>query len=210
MRFDPVVRFLAKLAAGLKARQAYERFSPYRVDGTIIGNGSQDFTKTYTTYTLAINGVKTQLIDCPGIEGNESSFRDIIESALKKCHLVCYVARESKGIETGTLERIKSYLRGDVEVMGIQNVPFNPQKEYEGESYFSDSKQEIDKSIKKRGNIEDSLKSVIPSELYSKTISISALPGLCAIAQRNGESTFADPSSFGECDIVRDALNTLR
>lgn len=210
MYFDPVARFLERLVDGLKARQAYERFSPYRVDGAIIGNGSQDFTKTYMTYTLAINGVKTQLIDCPGIEGNEGNFREIIENALKKCHLVCYVARESKGIETGTLEKIHRYLRGNVEVMGIQNVPFNPQKEYEGGSYFSDSKQEIDKSLKKRGNIEDSLKSVIPSELYSKTISISALPGLCAIAQRDGESTFADPSSFGEGEVVRDSLNTLR
>jgi len=210
MCFDPVARFLMSLAAGLKARQAYERFCPYKVDGTIIGNGSQDFTKTYTTYALTINGVGTQLIDCPGIEGNERNFREIIENALKKCHLVCYVARESKGIETGTLEKINGYLRGNVEVMGIQNVPFNPQKEYEGKSYFSDSKREIDKSAKKRGNIEDALKSVIPLELYSGTISISALPGLCAIAQRNGESTFADPSSFGESDVVRDSLNTLR
>ena len=210
MCFDPVARFLMSLAAGLKARQAYERFCPYKVDGTIIGNGSQDFTKTYTTYALTINGVRTQLIDCPGIEGNERNFREIIENALKKCHLVCYVARESKGIETGTLEKINGYLRGNVEVMGIQNVPFNPQKEYEGKSYFSDSKREIDKSAKKRGNIEDALKSVIPLELYSGTISISALPGLCAIAQRNCESTFADPLSFGECDVVRDSLNTLR
>ena len=210
MCFDPVARFLARLVAGLKARQAYERFSPYRVDGAIIGNGSQDFTKTYTTYTLTTNGVKTQLIDCPGIEGNEEKFREIIENALKKCHLVCYVARESKGIETGTLEKISAYLRGNVEVMGIQNVPFNPTKEYEGKSYFSDAKREIDKSVKKRGNIEDSLKSVIPLELYSGTISISALPGLCAIAQRDGESTFADPSSFGEGEVVRDSLNTLR
>ena len=80
MYFDPVARFLERLVDGLKARQAYERFSPYRVDGAIIGNGSQDFTKTYMTYTLAINGVKTQLIDCPGIEGNEGNFREIIES----------------------------------------------------------------------------------------------------------------------------------
>lgn len=210
MSFDPVARFLTSLAAGLKARQTYERFSPYRVDGTIIGNGSQDFTKTYTTYTLAINGVRTQLTDCPGIEGNERNFREIIENALKKCHLVCYVARESKGIETGTLEKINAYLRGNVEVMGIQNIPFNPQKEYDGKSYFSDSRREIDKSVKKRGNIEESLKSVIASELYSGTISVSALPGLCAIAQKNGESTFADPQSFGEGDVVRDSLNTLR
>ncbi len=207
---DPAGRFLAGLIAGLKARQAYEKFSPYMVDGTIIGNGSQDFTKSYTAYALSINDVKTQLVDCPGIEGNEELFKEIIENALKKCHLVCYVARESKGIETGTLERVRDYLGSNVEVMGIQNIPFNPTKEYEGKSYFADAKREIDKAVKKRCNIEDSLKTVIPPELYTNTISVSALPGLCAIAQKNGESTFADPLSFGEGNVVRDSLVTLR
>ena len=210
MRQDSMVRFLDGLVDGIKARENYARFSPYMVDGAIIGNGSQDFTKTYTTYTLSLKGVKAQLIDCPGIEGDEARFKGIIEDALKKCHLVCYVARESKGIETGTLEKIKSYLGANVEVMGVQNVPFNPRKEYDGEDYFLDAKREIGSAIKKRGNIEESLKTVIPQALYANTISVSALPGLCAIAQRDGESTFADPLSFAENDILRDSLGTLR
>ena len=207
---DPTILFLEKLAEGLKARQAFERFSPYKVDGTIVGNGSQDFTKTYTKYAIAVNGVKTQLIDCPGIEGDEGQFKEIIENALKKCHLVCYVAREAKGIETGTLERVKSYLGANVEVMGVQNVPFHPKKEYDGESYFSDSKREIDKTVQKSSNIEDSLKMVIPDNLYARTICVSALPGLCAIAQKDGESTFADASSYDENDRVGDSLRMLQ
>lgn len=210
MRQDPILRFLDGLVDGIKARETYVRFSPYMVDGTIIGNGSQDFTKTYTTYVLSLKGVNAQLIDCPGIEGDEAKFKGIIEDALKKCHLVCYVARESKGIETGTLEKIKSYLGANVEVVGVQNVPFNPRKEYDGEDYFSDAKREIVRAIRKRGNIEESLKTVIPPDLYANMISVSALPGLCAIAQRDGESTFADPLSFAEDSVLRDSLETLR
>ena len=210
MRQDPILGFLDGLVDGIKARETYVRFSPYMVDGNIIGNGSQDFTKTYTTYVLSLKGVNAQLIDCPGIEGDEAKFKGIIEDALKKCHLVCYVARESKGIETGTLEKIKSYLGANVEVVGVQNVPFNPRKEYDGEDYFLDAKREIVRAIRKRGNIEESLKTVIPQDLYANTISVSALPGLCAIAQRDGESTFADPLSFAEDSVLRDSLETLR
>lgn len=209
MRADVVDGFLASLAAGIEARRRYEKFAPFKVDGTIVGNGSQDFTKTHKAYTLAVDGVEVRLLDCPGIEGNEGRFTDIIRNALKKCHLVCYVARESKGIETGTLEKIKSYLGANVEVMGIQNIPFNPQKEYDGTDYFADAKKKIENAARKAENIASSLRCAVPEGLYAKTISVSALPGLCGAALKDGESTFADPACCADGEITGEALRTL-
>ena len=197
------------LIAALKAERDFHACEPYRVDGTIVGNGSQDFTKSYTSYGFKINEVPTQLIDCPGIEGNEEKFRNIIDAALKKCHLVCYVAREAKGIESTTLERIKSYLGENVEVLGVQNIPFNPTKEYDGDDYDCEMRIRIARDSANGCNIEKALLSVLPRELYMQTISISALPGLCAVAFKDNGTTFAKPEDFAANDAVRESIETL-
>lgn len=209
MRWNFPISFVDSLIWALRAKSDYDKTSPYRVDGTIVGNGSQDFTRDYRSYAFEIGGVSTQLIDCPGIEGDESQFRRIIDNALKKCHLVCYVAREAKGIETTTLERIRSYLGENVDVIGIQNIPFNPKKEYEGADYDGEMRDRIAKDAENSCNIEQALLSVLPQDLYVRTVSMSALPGLCGTAFRDGETTFADASYFEANDAVRESLETL-
>lgn len=206
---SPALSIVNSLLKALEAERDYYNAEPYRVDGTIVGNGSQDFTKSYTTYAFKINDVPTQLIDCPGIEGNEEKFRQIINDALKKCHLVCYVAREAKGIETTTLERIKTYLGENVEVLGIQNIPFNPTREYDGEDYDLDMRRRIARDSVSRRNIEKALLSVLPQELYLQTLSIAALPGLCAVACHDEGTTFARPEDFPTNDAVRESIETL-
>lgn len=206
---SPALSTVNSLLKALEAERDYYNAEPYRVDGTIVGNGSQDFTKNYTTYSFKINDVSTQLIDCPGIEGNEEKFRQIINDALKKCHLVCYVAREAKGIESKTLERIKTYLGENVEVLGIQNIPFNPTREYDGEDYDLDMRRRIARDSVSRRNIEKALLSVLPQELYLQTLSIAALPGLCAVACRDDGTTLAKPEDFPANGAVRESIETL-
>lgn len=209
MQNDAVVQFIADLEAAIESRIAGCRAPYYKVDGTIIGNGSQDFTKEHKVYSFSLHGTRAQLIDIPGIEGEEDRFQEIIRNALKKCHLVCYVARESKGIETNTLERIKAYLGTSVEVMGILNIPENPKKEYKGDDYCGEMANRIGHTAANAPNMETSLLSVIPKELYSRTISVAALPGLCALAWRDGDSTFADSLDFAGNESVSTSLKRL-
>lgn len=209
MSGDNIIQFISLLEEAIKSRIEVCRAPYYKVDGTIIGNGSQDFTKEYRTYSFSIHGTNAQLIDMPGIEGNEDKFKSIIKSALKKCHLVCYVARESKGIETTTLERIKGYLGNTVEVIGILNIPENPKKEYSGDDYIGEMENRIKHLAAKESNLGDSLLSVIPNDLYAKTISVSALPGLCALALRDDDSTFANSLDYEDNESVCTSLRRL-
>lgn len=209
MQNDAVLQFVSFLENAISSRIAGFRAPYYKVDGTIIGNGSQDFTKEYKAYSFTLNGINAQLIDIPGIEGDEKRFGSIIRDALKKCHLVCYVARESKGIETNTLERIKGYLGSTVEVMGILNIPENPKKKYDGNDYCGEMQERVDCVAAYAKNLETSLLSVIPKDLYAHTVSVAALPGLCALALRDGDSTFADSLDFADNEAVRLSLNRL-
>ena len=91
-------------------------------DGLIVGDGSPDFTKTYEEYHLSIAGHPFTLIDVPGIEGNESEFKDVIKTALHKAHCVFYVQGHNKKPDRVTAEKIKKYLGDWVKVYSIYNV----------------------------------------------------------------------------------------
>ena len=196
----------------IKAKQDYENNRRYfQVDGCIIGDGSQDFTRTYSSFALSINGGSAQLIDIPGIEGDEEKFTEIIKSALKKSHLVCYVARESKGIEENTLKKIKEYMQKNVtEMVGIHNIPLQPKLEYDGDDYVGDITREIELKNRKNRNIGEQLQRAIPNGMYRDTVGISALPGLCALAIHNGWTTFASPEKNHGNPAVAKSLDRLR
>lgn len=91
-------------------------------DGLIVGDGRHDFTKTYEEYHLSIAGHPFTLIDVPGIEGNESEFKDVIKTALHKAHCVFYVRGHNKKPDRATAEKIKKYLGDWVKVYSIYNV----------------------------------------------------------------------------------------
>ena len=92
---------------------AYERKKAQtrRVDGLIIGTGEADFTKGNTLYPLNYKGKRFQLIDVPGIEGDESKYAHMVREAVAKAHLVLYVNGTNKKPEKATAEKIRSYLR---------------------------------------------------------------------------------------------------
>nr|MBP9942727.1 hypothetical protein [Comamonas sp.] len=69
-----------QLTALLDMLVVYERQKAqvHRVDGLIIGTGEADFTKGNTLYPLNYKGKRFQLIDVPGIEGDESKYAHMV------------------------------------------------------------------------------------------------------------------------------------
>lgn len=103
-----------------KARQ-----DALRVDGTIIGTGEADFTKGNTIYALNFQGKTFQLMDVPGIEGNESRYADLVKQSVAKAHLLFYVNGTNKKPEVATARKIREYLRRGTQVYAIVNVRGN-------------------------------------------------------------------------------------
>lgn len=93
-----------------------------RVDGLIIGTGEADFTKGNTRYTLHIDDKTFQLLDVPGIEGNESRYVHHVKDAIAEAHMVVYVNGTNKKPETATAEKIKSYLEYGTQVYPLINA----------------------------------------------------------------------------------------
>ena len=97
----------------------------HRVDGLIIGTGEADFTKGNTLYPLNYKGKRFQLIDVPGIEGEESKYAHMVREAVAKAHLVFYVNGTNKKPEKATAQKIRDYLRLGTKVCTLINVRGN-------------------------------------------------------------------------------------
>lgn len=122
-----VIAFFGETNAGKSTiietfRIMFEKGRKRGEDGLIVGDGRQDFTKDYHEYDMSIDGKPFTLIDVPGIEGNESEFKDIIKDALGKAHCVFYVQGHNKKPDAATAEKIKKYLGDWVNVYSIQNI----------------------------------------------------------------------------------------
>lgn len=96
-----------------------------RVDGLIIGTGESDFTKGNTLYPLNYKGKRFQLIDVPGIEGEEAKYAHMVREAVAKAHLVFYVNGTNKKPEKATAQKIRTYLRLGTQVCPLINVRGN-------------------------------------------------------------------------------------
>ncbi len=121
---DPRIE-LAKAVHGFRqaaVKLEQQRQRARRVDGLIVGTGEADFTKGNTLYRLRLEGKPFQLMDVPGIEGDEQRYRHIVEEAVAKAHLVFYVNGTNKKPEAATAKRIGSYLRRGTTVCPLVNV----------------------------------------------------------------------------------------
>lgn len=116
-----------QLTALLDMLVVYERQKAqvHRVDGLIIGTGEADFTKGNTLYPLNYKGKRFQLIDVPGIEGDESKYAHMVREAIAKAHLVFYVNGTNKKPEKATAQKIRNYLRLGTQVCPLVNVRGN-------------------------------------------------------------------------------------
>lgn len=97
----------------------------HRVDGLIIGTGEADFTKGNTLYPLTYKGKRFQLIDVPGIEGDETKYAHMVREAVAKAHLVFYVNGTNKKPERATAQKIRTYLRLGTQVCPLINMRGN-------------------------------------------------------------------------------------
>lgn len=93
-------------------------------------NTSQKTDKTTETieYRINLKDKKFNIIDMPGIEGDENKVRNEISKALKKSHVVFYISNK---IEEKTLEKIKLDLDAKADVYIINNVRTLTLKQFE-------------------------------------------------------------------------------
>lgn len=148
-------------------------------DGLIVGDGRQDFTQDYHEYNFSINSRPFTLIDVPGIEGNESEFKDIIKVALRKAHCVFYVQGHNKKPDSATAKKIKNYLGNWVNVYSIQNIRGSVSdydEEEERETLLTPN------VLKNEGLIRNAFKEIL-GDVYKGNIPLQALLAMCAKAR---------------------------
>lgn len=148
------------------------------VDGTIVGDGQSDFTKTYDEYDMNIDGRKFTLIDVPGIEGNEAEYKDGIKKALQKAHCVFYVHGSDKKPNTKTTEKIKEYLNDWVGVCSIRNIRGG------SEQYDEDNEREtlLTDSVLRASKLSEEVFENVLGSYYKGNINIQGLLALCSKA----------------------------
>lgn len=148
------------------------------VDGTIVGDGRSDFTKTYDEYDMNIDSHKFTLIDVPGIEGNEAEYKEGIKKALQKAHCVFYVHGSDKTPNTKTTGKIKEYLNDWVEVYSIRNIRGG------SEQYDEDDEREtlLTHNVLQASALSENKFKEALGKYYRGNIDIQGLLALCSKA----------------------------
>ncbi|ETD23495.1 GTPase [Helicobacter macacae] len=173
-------------------------------DGAIIGDGRKDFTRQNHTYHFSHNGVEFDILDVPGIEGDEKAVIGEILKATKKAHCVFYITRnpqppqkgdspngESKDTQPkGTIEKIKEHLGAQTEVYSIFN------KSIKTPSALSDSI--IQQSDENGLNDLDSKMRDELGEGYIGRKTLSALVAFCALGEKMPNVELLDDSDLAQ------------
>lgn len=95
-------------------------------DGKIIGTGVLDFTQSCVEYYFNQEEKPFTLVDVPGIEGKESEYEAMIMDAVSKAHCIFYICSTSKLPESGTVTKIRKYLKEQTEVYFLLNERKKP------------------------------------------------------------------------------------
>ena len=171
-----------QLTALLDMLVVYERQKAqvHRVDGLIIGTGEADFTKGNTLYPLNYKGKRFQLIDVPGIEGDESKYAHMVREAIAKTHLVFYVNGTNKKPEKATAQKIRNYLRLGTQVCPLVNVRGNADA-YEFEEDRESLKNHGDSTTALQ-QTEEVLRSVLGSKVMQTGHCVQGLLAFSALA----------------------------
>ncbi len=165
----------------------------HRVDGLIIGTGEADFTKGNTLYPLKYKDKRFQLIDVPGIEGDEGKYAHMVREAVAKAHLVFYVNGTNKKPEKATAQKIRSYLRLGTQVCPLINVRGNADA-YE----FEEDRESLTNhggSITALQQTEEVLRSVLSNKVVQPGHCVQGLLAFSSLASdaQTGRTTI-DPS----------------
>lgn len=170
---------------------AYEQKRAYaiRVDGLIIGTGEADFTKGNTLYPLSYKGKRFQLVDVPGIEGDEGKYAAMVREAVAKAHLVIYVNGTNKKPEKATAEKIRSYLRLGTQVLPVINLRGNADAyEFEEDRISLEAHNGATDALKQTEQVLESFldhKVLLPGKCVQGLLAFSAL----ARDGQNGSTT---------------------
>ena len=168
-------------------------------DGAIIGDGRADFTRQSNTYHFSHNGVDFDILDVPGIEGDEKAVIGEILKATKKAHCVFYITRNPqppqkgdspKGESKGTIEKIKEHLGAQTEVYSIFN------KSIKAPSALSDSI--IQQSDENGLNDLDSKMRDELGEGYIGRKTLSASVAFCALGEKMPNVELLDDSDLAQ------------
>ncbi len=168
-------------------------------DGAIIGDGRADFTRQSSTYHFSHNGVEFDILDVPGIEGDEKAVIGEILNATKKAHCVFYITRDAKppqkgdspnGESKGTIEKIKEHLGAQTEVYSIFN------KSIKATSALSDS---IIQPSDENGlrDLDSKMKGEL-GEHYIGCKTLSALVAFCALGEKMPNGELLDDSDLAQ------------
>lgn len=152
-----------------------------QVDGEIVGTGQADFTQDNVLYEFNHQGKSFQLIDVPGIEGNESKYEAMVKTAIAKAHLVFYVNGTNKKPEADTARKIKQYLNRDAKIYAICNL------RGKADSYeFAQDRQSLEQTHKDavatREQTREVLEEILGTELVSGCQSLQGLLGFTSVA----------------------------
>lgn len=175
------VELTAKMDEKTNVERAFERLVPLQ-DGSIIGNGRSDFTLQSHSYRFAAGGQQYQLVDVPGIEGDEKQVMSAIDSSVKKAHAVFYVTRNatppgsgSDGQE-GTIDKIKRQLGKQTEVWAIFNKSATNPQVLQGQALIS---QNDAIGLADMGKF---LTASLGTETYKGHVCVSGMPAFLAAA----------------------------
>ena len=175
------VELAAKVDEKTNVERAFERLVPLQ-DGSIIGNGRSDFTLQSHSYRFAAGGQQYQLVDVPGIEGDEKQVLSAIDSSVKKAHAVFYVTRNatppgsgSDGQE-GTIDKIKRQLGKQTEVWAIFNKSATNPQVLQGQALIS---QNDAIGLADMGKF---LTASLGTETYKGHVCVSGMPAFLAAA----------------------------
>ncbi|BDQ66132.1 hypothetical protein NUITMVS3_33890 [Shewanella xiamenensis] len=202
----------SQLSDGLSAladsvvTQAEHLISSGRIDGLIIGTGKADFTQGNVAYNLNLGNRTFQLIDVPGIEGDESRFIKLVEEAVAKAHLVVYVNGTNKKPEKITSEKIKNYLRRGSKVFPLINIRGSADT-YE----FPEDRELLLNSHAKEiiNQTTHVLDNVLGRSALLPGHAVQGLISFCALAHNNDTATTSIHPDR-EVDLVRHQTNFLK
>ena len=177
------------------------------VDGLIIGTGEEDFTKGNVEYEFTYENHPFNIVDIPGIEGDEGKYESLIEKAIAKAHLIFYVNGTNKKPEVKTAEKIKKYLKRDTTVLAICNI------RGKADSYESDEDRiELEKthggSDEANSQTEEVLSKILGPEVLLGVESVQGLLGFCAVAY--SENAISSISKSRATDLVKAQKNFYR
>lgn len=141
-----------------------------RGDGKLIGDGSKDYTKSLTSIKFG----NVNLLDMPGIEGEEDQFTSEIIKTIEKAHIIFYVISGKKEPEEGTIEKVKKYLKGKAKVYSVLNVRGKP-------SAYKYNKVLVDEDTKKVDQrISSKIKQILGNQ-YKGNIILNAELGYLSV-----------------------------